>query len=160
MARRIEQGSILGFVLVGAVLVGLLVGGIYLVRHNTESQTGGESVVSDNKDTSSSSSDNKDTSGSSGSQDSSKSDDELKNALDENRSTGDGSTSSSSQNTQSSGSDSSSSASTSGSSEQQTSSTTSAQLPQTGPADTYVGILGATLLAGTGFAYARSRNLL
>ena len=33
MAHRSEQGNILGFVLVGALLVALLLGGIYVVRN-------------------------------------------------------------------------------------------------------------------------------
>ena len=34
MARRSEQGNVLGFVLVGALLVALLLGGIYVARNS------------------------------------------------------------------------------------------------------------------------------
>lgn len=33
MARRIESGNVVGFVLVGALLLAVLVGGIYVLRH-------------------------------------------------------------------------------------------------------------------------------
>ena len=50
MAQRIQQGSILGFVLVGALLTALVIGGIFVVRHqlattNNNGQAPGSSQV-------------------------------------------------------------------------------------------------------------------
>ena len=60
MARRSEQGNVLGYVLVGVLLVALLVGGVYFVRRamngdataNQPSQTEQTTQASENKNTS------------------------------------------------------------------------------------------------------------
>lgn len=153
MAHRSEQGNVLGFVLVGALLVATLLGGIYVVRHSAQ-QGGGTNVAttdeSDNKATAPGDSadnakntDNNETqqSGTSGS---TSSGDSLKDALDK----------------QSSNQTTTQSSSTSSSSSSETTSSSAASLPQTGPADTFAMILGAVLLTGTGFAYAQSRRLI
>ena len=142
MARRSEQGNILGFVLVGAVLVALLVGGVYMIRHHAPSNgdTGkdGETKAVPSKevtikdgDPDNSSRKDRDTS--------------LKGALD-GQSIKKPSSSTHAHDTQ----DAHSSAADNN---------TVAALPATGPSQTITSLVGATLLAGVAAAYVRSRRL-
>jgi len=141
MARRIEQGSVLGFVLVGAVLVGLLAGSVYVVRRMqaTDTTTTTKPVTS-NKDTA-------DSGSSAPAKPSTLSDDDkLKAALDsqskgDTKKPGTSRTSSSSANT----SDSTS---------------TAAALPKTGPEHVVFSTLGAALLVASVVSYTRSRRLI
>lgn len=152
MARRSEQGNVLGFVLVGALLVALLLGGIYVVRHNVTKQDGGVNVASDeandtekqnneSKNDSNASSSGSTTEGSSTSGNGGSDNDSLQNALN---------SQSSSQQNGSPAKDSSAGAA----------STATGKLPETGPADTAVSVAGATLLVGAAVSYARSRRVL
>lgn len=135
MAHRSEQGNVLGFVLVGALLVALLLGGIYVVRHTMSGNSGSEVV-------------NNDTSSPSTSDESEKSDDQsLKDALKQQ-------SSSNQQNSSPSTTDSHSNSSSS------SSSTHADTLPETGPSETTAAIVGATLLVGAGVSYSRSRRLI
>lgn len=135
MARRIEQGSVLGFVLVGAILVGLLVGGVYVVRHIQSvgnSTTAKPAVPSKDNQTT-------DSGSSAPAKPSTSGDDQLKAAL----------------NAQSSKNDTQSSSS----SADNTSSSASA-LPKTGPEQVVVPMLGAALLVASAVSYTRSRRLI
>lgn len=145
MARRIEQGSVLGFVLVGAVLVGLLAGGIYVVRHmqSTDSTTKPATPSKDDKKGTA------DSGSSAPAKPSTSSDDQLKAALD------------SQSKDSSKKTDSSDAAGTSSSPTSSSSSTSSASaLPKTGPEQLVAPMLGAALLAASVVSYTRSRRLI
>jgi hypothetical protein len=43
MARRIEKGSVVGFVLIGALLAAMLVGGVWLATHSLDGSSGSSS---------------------------------------------------------------------------------------------------------------------
>lgn len=145
MAHRSEQGNVLGFVLVGALLVALLLGGIFVVRHTIANQGDtGANVASNEAEDPDSASDNTSETDKSSSESTDKgassSNQSLKDALD-------------AQNSQNRGNSGTSANQASGSHDADT-------LPETGPADTAFAIVGATLLVGTGAAYAGSRRLI
>lgn len=133
MIRRFEQGSVVGFVVVGIVLTAALIGGIWLSRHPI-----GSSEVADKTGTTNVSRDDEEAADESdaSSDASATTDEELKQTL--------------AQQSGSSSTDESSQAVTSG---------TSTSLPVTGPADVVMEMLGATLLAGATVAYVRSRTV-
>ena len=142
MAHRSEQGNVLGFVLVGALLVASLLGGIYVVRHNIAGQAGTDVANNDQSETSTTTDPDKaqnDTTAPDASGDG-QSDQALEDALNEQ------SSSKGQQNSSNTGNSS------------PTSQTQA--LPETGPADTLAAMLGATLLVGASFSYARSRRLI
>jgi len=143
MARRIEQGSVLGFVLVGAVLAGLLAGGVYVVRHiqatDNTTTTKPATPSKDNKDIA-------DSGSSAPAKPSTSSDDKLKTALDS-QSKGDAKKS-----------DTSSTSSSSTSNSDSASSATA--LPKTGPEQVVFSTLGAALLVASVVSYTRSRRLI
>lgn len=128
MTRRFEQGSVVGFVLIGVLLTGLLVGGVWLARHPiNSSQVATDSNSSKaQKDTTSASSSSNDTAKAT-------TDEELKAALAQQaaQSLANGGSSSSS---------------------------TATNLPTTGPADALFEMVGAMALAGATVAYVRSRS--
>lgn len=133
MTRRLEQGNVVGFVLIGMVLTAALVGGVWLARQpssDTSSQTASDTTTSQQAD--------EDTSTNTAT-----TDEELKETL-------------SQQATQSS-TDKESTSTTESSTT--TSTSTTSNLPVTGPADTLLEMLGATLLAGVTVAYIRSRSI-
>lgn len=136
MVRRYEQGSVVGFVIIGILLTAALVAGVWLARRPTDlTQT-----ASNSDSESSSTSEQKDaTTDSTGGN--ATTDEQLKDTL-------------SQQSSQSSTSQSSSSTTSSSSS-----TSSSSALPATGPADVALEMLGATLLAGASVAYLRSRSL-
>ena len=139
MAHRSEQGNVLGFVLVGALLVALLLGGIYVVRHTISGQ-GNANVANNEQSGTSTTADPDSAQNETTTPDASgdaQSDQALKDALNQQ---------SSSNEQQSSGNS--------------NTSTQTPVLPETGPADTLAAMLGATLLVGAGFSYARSRRLI
>ena len=139
MAHRSEQGNVLGFVLVGALLVALLLGGIYVVRHTISGQ-GNANVANNEQSGTSTTADPDSAQNETTTPDASgdaQSDQALKDALNQQ---------SSSNEQQSSGNS--------------NTSTQTPVLPETGPADTLAAMLGATLLVGVGFSYARSRRLI
>lgn len=150
MAHRSEQGNVLGFVLVGALLVALLLGGIYVVRQNAPGQAGTNVATNDtssqggehsNSDSNANNTDN------TSSDESKKSDEQsLKEALEKQ--------SNQNKDASTTNTDNANKNSTKDNSAQTTT------LPQTGPADAFIGMAGATLLAGAGVSYARSRRLL
>lgn len=143
MARRIEQGSVLGFVLVGAVLVSLLAGGIYVVRHMQSSSdtttTKPATPSKDDKDTA-------DNGSSAPAKPSTSSDDQLKAALD----------SQAKNDTKKTDTSSTGSSSTSASS----STSSASALPKTGPEQLVAPMLGAALLVASVVSYTRSRRLI
>ena len=143
MTQRIEQGSILGFVLVGALLTALVVGGIVVVRNQFAKNDSQVETDQSSQD--------------SGTSSTNKSGDDLKKALEqqqaEEKKAQEQKAASEAQQSQSSG------ASMSGTNGGTGSTSNANNLPATGPADAMLTVVGATLLAGTGVAYARSRSL-
>ena len=150
MAHRREQGNVLGFVLVGALLVALLLGGIYMVRHTISQQDGGVNVASnevdkakdESKTTQTDTSANGDSKGESEQSSSSTSDSSLQDALN----------AQSSKTTQTTTTSTGSTASGN--------SVATGKLPETGPADILASVVSATLLVGATVSYARSRRVL
>lgn len=142
MTQRIQQGSILGFVLVGALLTALVIGGIFVVRNqlakNGTQNPGSSQVATDQ-------SDQKNTGTSSNSSNS----DSLKQALEQQRA----------EEKKAQEQKAASEGQSSGTASNNTASTAS-NLPTTGPADTLWTVLGATALAGVSIAYVRSRALI
>lgn len=145
MAQRIEQGSVLGFVLVGAVLLGLLAGGIYVVRHmqSTDNTTTTKPTTpsKDNKNTA-------DNGSSAPAKPSTTSnEDQLKAALD----------AQSKSKEESKKSDTSTSSS---STSANNSTSSAAALPKTGPEQVVGSMLGAAFLVASVVSYTRSRRLI
>ena len=135
MAHRSEQGSVLGFVLVGAVLAALLVGGIFVVKHQLAGNqvATGDSTIENQTDEPAAGDDSE----------GGASDDELKQALEEQA--GDQKNETSSDN--------------SDADENKSSSDSTDNLPATGPEDGAISLAGAGLIVLTGVAYVRSRRL-
>lgn len=146
MARRIEQGSVLGFVLVGALLVALLAGGVYVVRHmqSTGDTTAPAAPSADDKNTA-------DNGSSAPAKPSTSNDDQLKAALDS-QSKDKKKESDTPSNTPAPSSTSSSGSSNSASS--------ASALPKTGPEQVIGPMLGAALLVASAVSYTRSRRLI
>lgn len=146
MARRIEKGNVVGFVLVGVLLVGLLAGGVWVVRNSLagvqSEESQGTTVVKNGSDGDSTNGESTDKSAG---ENNSTSDKELKDALAK----------------QAAESKNSQDKSQNGTGPNQGSVSTSdeAHLPETGPTDTLVSLLGAGLLTATSMAYVRSRSL-
>lgn len=143
MARRSEQGNILGFVLVGALLLGLLAGGMYVIKSyspssdevaQTTSKDDKKNVAKDEKKSSSET----------------KSDDKLKATLDAQSSA----TKEKSTDTK----DTKKAEDTS--KKESTTADKVSELPETGMGDAVAPLIGATLLVGTTVSYARSRRLI
>lgn len=151
MARRSEQGNVLGFVLVGALLLGLLAGGMYVIKsYNPSEDKVAQTTKTDDKknaaeEKKSATSD-------------SKNDDKLKAALDaqakneqaEKKKTQD------KQPTKDVSAESTQSEPT----KDTAISTEAVKLPETGVGDAIAPIVGATLLVGSTVSYARSRRLI
>ena len=151
MARQSERGNVLGFVLVGAFLTALLLGGIYLVRQSSSDSTPTDvSVNNDHKETPKGANKND------GQDSSTAKDRALKKALeDKSKTTTDPPvTNHDSQDTQD-GATPPVPPTTPNTQAGQTS-----RLPSTGPAETLFSTLGVATLAGAGIAYIRSRSLL
>ena len=161
MAHRTERGNILGFVLVGAVLVSLLVGGIYVVRHrqisvDNRSKTENKTVAktdtkkadkSDTKTTTATPTPT--TTGSPAANDQ-----QLKAALD---------AQSSSDKKPAPTTTSTTATTTAASMPTDTTTQTSTSvdnLPTTGPEQAVAPMIGAALLIGTAVSYTRSRRLI
>lgn len=160
MARRSEQGNVLGFVLVGALLVATLLGGIFVVRRIASTQTGSGNEVSVTAPVGSDSSTDKtsDTSTTTTDEATTQSEKEkedkaaLENALNSQNSSSQSTTSTAQTTTESTAQSSSTTgASTTGS---------TGSLPKTGPEDTALTIAGATLLSAVAISYVRSRHLI
>ncbi|QQS21628.1 hypothetical protein IPM09_03810 [Candidatus Saccharibacteria bacterium] len=136
MAQQMHKGTIVGYVLVGALLLALVVGGIFVVKnYATKNNTGNETnkvvedtVTQSNEALSSTNTDLEQA---------------LKNQASQQKQTD-------------SPAKSSSTATTSDSSI----TSTSNHLPTTGPEDLIIPLIGATLLAGTAVSYVRSRSLI
>lgn len=143
MAQRIEQGSVLGFVLVGAVLLGLLAGGIYVVRHmqSTSNTTTTKPATPSNNNTA-------DNGSSAPAKPSTSNEDQLKAALDAQSKSKE-----EAKKSDASGSGSSSTSATD-------SSSSAAALPKTGPEQIVGPMLGAAFLVASLVSYTRSRRLI
>jgi predicted lipid-binding transport protein (Tim44 family) len=140
MAQRIQQGSVLGFVLVGALLTALVVGGIFVVRNqlaNKSNDTTSGQVATDQPDTNKPDA-TKDNS------------DDLKKALEQQ--------SAAEKKAQEQKAASEAQQNSAAAANSNTTATNS--LPTTGPAGTAMTLMGAALLAGASVAYARSRSLV
>lgn len=151
MAHRSEQGNILGFVLVGVLFVGLVAGGVWVVRSQL-AKTGGEETATE----STSSDKTTEQLSEAGSSDVAKDPaTDLKDAL------------AAQQKEQEKKAEEQRAAQDAESNAKQSSATTSTTsphsvvaLPETGPGETLLSVAGATSLAGLGAAYVRSRRLL
>lgn len=155
MARRSEQGNILGFVLVGALLLGLLIGGMYIVKSYNPSSDGIALTTNDDNNKSNSTQ-SKDTTSSKAKDDADKkaNDDKLKAALDAQSNKKEPAAPKATE-------DSSGSTGKSESSHETSSATTDVnKLPATGPGEIVASLAGATLLVGSTVSYARSRRLI
>lgn len=142
MAHRSEQGNVLGFVLVGALLAALLLGGIFVVRHNIANQggSGADTVANEESDPDTAS---EGTTGSDSAQPAS----DKESSPDSSQSLKDTLNAQNSSNRE-------------GPATQENTGHDADALPETGPADTAIAVAGATLLVGTSAAYVGSRRLL
>ncbi|MGB4762777.1 MAG: LPXTG cell wall anchor domain-containing protein [Candidatus Saccharimonas sp.] len=145
MTRRNEQGNAVVFVVVGVLLIAALVGAVLTVRHFQK--TDGAVVGTTTTDKKTEDRKAEDSTASSGGQ--SSSDQALKDALAAQ------SQAEKDKQTQQSGS-----TANGGAQPTPSTATGASHLPETGPESTLIGLLGITLLAGTSFAYARSRRLI
>lgn len=157
MTRRIERGNVVGFVIIGIVLTALLAGGIWLAKNrasvsdmvaNNDGDNKQSDVTKESGEKSGKSSDKtNNTDGDTKTESTGTTDEELKKTLNDQASKSDGkqdSGSSTNKDTK---------ASTDGKDAADT-------LPETGPADTVLAMLGAGLLTASSLGYIRSRSLL
>ena len=140
MARKIAQGNVLAFVVVGVLLTALLVGGLVYLRHRAPAPV---TVAGPTKTTTTT------TTSTTGTTDMTQTtttttDNDLKKALESQTQTTSGT----------------SATSTSTTSTASTNTAATANLPVTGPEDALWTALAASLLAGTGVAFIRSRRLI
>ncbi len=151
MARVSEQGNTLGFVLVGALLVALLLGGIYVVRNNMAQVATSDGDTAPTVASNDDSTDSESTTGGDSKTTDTKTDEQrLKETLEAQ------STAEKKAKDQQAANNSKTTTSTSGN----TATATTDKLPATGPEEALLQLVGATLVAGTGIAYARSRRLI
>lgn len=159
MIRQREQGSVVSFVLIGLVLLALLAGGIYMVRHkiiagDMPAPVSTTSTIDKNKDT----------------QTTNSTDDlkaalekqanEEKKAQEQQKAQQQETANSTTITSQSSSTPSSTSViPTTGVNNAASSTTPAGSLPTTGPEDGIAALLGAVLLAAAGTAFMRSRRL-
>lgn len=149
-----ERGSVAGFVIGGLVLLGLLAGGIYVVRNNMLGQ--GSQVATQSTDkaaTSTEKADNKTDENADIKAALAKQAEDKKAKEQEEAKKKEAEKAAAEKNTQSTTATAGTSGATSGSA-------AAGHLPTTGPEEVAVPLLGATLLAGVGVAFARSRALL
>ena len=154
MARRSEQGNVLGFVLVGALLVALLLGGIYVARNsmgqlatnNGSSAPDATDGVSDKDTEPANGAVNKDTAND-------KTDEQrLKEALEAQSAAEKKAREQQAANNNSAGTTAKDGATSAASS--------ASHLPATGPEEVVVPAAGAMLLSGAALSYVRSRRLI
>lgn len=167
MTRMGEKGSVVSFILVGGLLAALVVGGLYVLKERSFFGIGeqGETVVSDNNDQATegdkqdSQDDSEPSSGDTSSgQDSASTDNSASDEGDATSSAGDDSDSEPSE--QADIEDSTVVASSNDdSSSTDSSSTAASELPETGPADALLVLLGPAVLVGAFLAYRRSYQL-
>lgn len=151
MARRSEQGNVLGFVLVGALLIALLLGGVWLVRNQLAKNNVQGTVATTSQSTANNTSDS---STSTGSSDGTGGND-LKDALAAQQTAEEKKAQE-----QKAAQDAEAAKSASTSESSTTTATTSTTLPTTGPEEALLPLAGAASLAGVSLAYARSRRLI
>lgn len=148
MSRHSEQGNVPAFVIIGILLTAALIGVVIVVRNL---QHTGDKIADSPKTSTQTTNDTKDTSTSPSTDKSSDANDQaLKDALSAQSSTNKSNSSKNSGATQSSETPTSSTGSTAAAN----------ALPKTGPESTFISVVGATLLVGTGLAYMRSRRLV
>jgi outer membrane biosynthesis protein TonB len=146
MKQRRTQGSILGFVLVGALLTALVVGGVLVAKRYISGQQASPTTTEVSDKPAAAPSDKKDTSSTNG-----KNSTDLKQALEQQ------SAAEKKAQEQKAAAEAENNTPRSTTSTSSTSATNS--LPATGPADTLVSLTGAMMLVGAGVAYSRSRSL-
>lgn len=150
MTRRNEQGSVVVFVIVGVLLTAALVGAVFAVRHFQKSNGTHDSVpVTKTVDKAAESSNDKSSGAQSGAK--SSSDQALKDAL-----------AAQSQAEKDKQARQNAAPANNGAPNTSDAANTTAtnRLPETGPESTLMAVLGMSLLAGTAFAYVRSRRLI
>lgn len=152
MSRRSEQGNVPAFIIIGVLLTAALIGAVIVVRNL---QHTGSKIADSSKRSTQNPKDTKDTTPSSSDKSTAANDQALKDALNA-QSGSDKSTSSAKNPTNNS----TATQSPETSSPTTSSTTTAGSLPKTGPESTFVSVLGATLLVGSGLAYMRSRRLV
>ncbi len=151
MARRSEQGNVLGFVLVGALLVALLLGGIYVVRNNMApiaTDDGASAPIAADTDKESGN-DAAPAGGENKAADNKTDEQRLKENLEAQSAAEKKAREQQAANS-----------STATPTDKGATALSAASLPATGPEEAVLPILGATLLAGTVLSYARSRRLI
>ncbi|NCU38172.1 hypothetical protein EOL96_03925 [Candidatus Saccharibacteria bacterium] len=147
MSHRREQGNIVGYVLVGAFLAALVVGGIYVVRNyiaGTEGTIASNEEASPGEETPNKPETNKDTNS-----------DELKEALEQQAAE--------EQKAQEQQADKAEPAPTEtpvAESDGAAPNNDTGNLPATGPEEVYTPLVGAMLMTATTVAYIRSRGLI
>lgn len=167
MAHRKEQGNVLGFVLVGVLLAALVVGGIFVARNMIakDSQTPTDTQVASN-DKQKTTDDKKSTNTTTPSENKDTNNDlqaALKAQADAEKKAKDQQAANSQtqqQNTQSTTTTTPQSQTQTTTNTTTTQTTTSAHLPQTGPEDAIVPMVGAMTLVGAVMAYRRSQAAL
>ena len=149
MAHRSEQGNILGFVLVGALLVALLLGGIYVVRNSmVQVATGGDDTAGNGATDTASDGSSAPARDTTNDESTDKSDEQrLKETLEAQSAA-----------EQKAREQQAANQAASGTAAQEASDTS--HLPATGPEEAVLPVVGATLLAGAGLSYVRSRRLI
>lgn len=160
MAHRKEQGSIIGFVLVGVLLTALLAGSIYAVKSGMLKGSGSTvgDVASNDTKTASDDNTNENKTDTPPSTTTNNNSNDLKKALEE-QAAAEKKAEEQRKATEAESKAASSPATTIAPSSASLSTTTN--LPHTGPAeDAMVAILGVSLLAGTSYAFIRSRALI
>ena len=150
MTHRNEQGNVVVFVIVGVLLMAALVGAVFAVRHFQASDgTHDSAPVTKTTDKAAESSNGKSTDAQSGAK--SSSDQALKDALAAQSQAEKDRQARQNTATANNGATTTSDAANT---------TATNRLPETGPESTLMAVLGVSLLAGTAFAYVRSRRLI
>lgn len=163
MAHRSEQGNVLGFVLVGAVLATLLVGGVWFVRNQMAASNNGDTVSTEDPSSTpeAQSSTDKDKNQPNPPEKSGSSNgDKLKDAL-ATQQTAEEKKAQEQRAAQEASSKTKTNAPASASEPSPANApAVSSTLPETGPGDVLVSVVGATSLVGVGLAYRQSRRLV
>ena len=160
MARRSEQGNVLGFVLVGAGLATLLVGGVWFARSQLTNNSNGDMASNaeapSTPETSSSDKKQPNQSEKAGSSNG----DKLKDALSTQQAAEEKKAQEQRAAQEASSATKATAPAPTGETLPANSPAVSSTLPATGPGDVVIPIVGATSLVGVGLAYRQSRRLV
>lgn len=145
MTRRSEQGNVIVFVIVGVLLTAALVGSVFAVRHFQKTNSGDNGATPVTTTTDKAPQNEQGSTSTPSSSQPSSSDQALKDAL---------AAQSQAEKDRQAAQQNNAPATTA------QPATGASHLPQTGPESSLLSVLGVSLVAGTGFAYLRSRRLI